>query len=72
MIALGDKVRFTPTFVKEGRCENDDRVYAEVVYVHPFHEYFVAQWDRRGFTLRESFKFSQVGKGREVKLLGRK
>ena len=74
MIKIGQRVRFIPFW---NISEHDDEatkrektVTGRVIYVNLPHKYFTVEYRRGGSTERESFKFSQLGSGKEVRMVG--
>lgn len=68
-IKIGREVRFTPGW-KEERNSRPDILDGKIIYINELGRYFTAEYEMGGETLRESFKYSQVGYGREVHLRG--
>lgn len=73
MALMGRAVTFIPT----QDCDKIARPSAKarrfggtVVYVNKPNKYFTVEYERRGYTMRESFKFAEIGK--VVKVHGNK
>lgn len=71
---LGMIATFTPDITSTTPITGHKEQYVSpvngvVVYVHYSHRYFTAEYKSGKTRLRESFRFSQIGK--EVKLSGR-
>ena len=65
MTLIGKKVAFIPTMVDAGGSTKVDYirpVKGVVIYVNERHRYFTAEYYVNGVALRESFKFSGIGK----------
>ena len=62
MIKLGQKVRFDPHHGQHSygftECKGD--VIGTVVYVHPEHRYFTAEYEAGGEKFRLSFNFNDL------------
>lgn len=71
---LGMIATFVPNITSVQSINGTKQIYTPpvngvVVYVHYSHRYFTAEYKSGKTRLRESFKFSQIGK--EVELSGR-
>lgn len=72
MVEVGQKVKFDPFREVTGFASEDCRGQIHggtVVMVNRPHKWFSVEYDCCGVKMRDSFKFSQIG--REVKVYGR-
>ena len=66
MITIGDKVQFVPSFNESQALTAEERkaatVAGEVVYINYRNKYFTVQFKNGPETVKESFKFYDIGK----------
>ena len=67
MVKIGQQVQFVPRFCRgekyaPGFKKQITRVSGSVIFVNPRKQFFVAEYELNGVSLREGFQFVDIGK----------